>query len=129
MGTRRNAGLRASVLSSKHGVSLPYSIDRIDIQSDNELDESVSNLIRDSLMQEFTSTQNSQSSLNPNLPFLNPNLPSDNLDLRMDTTDTTIPNETQNYLASKINEIEDPYDHGPNLYPLKKSKLLARELL
>ena len=65
------------------------SVDRLETRSedDDEFNESVSNLIRDSLMKELTSTQKFQSSLNlnstelPNLTSRNSNLPSHNLDL------------------------------------------------
>ena len=102
--------------------SRSLSVDRLETrsESDDELDESVSNLIRDSLMKELTSTQKSQSSLklnsselpNPNLTSRNSNLPSHNLDLQMDTT-TSI--KSQNYLALKVNVVEDLHDPGPNL--------------
>ena len=46
----------------------------------------------------------------------------------MDTTDTTIPTKTQNYLAPKVNEIEDPYNHGPDL-PSKKVKTAAKRTI
>ena len=98
------------------------SVDRLETRSENddELDESVSNRIHDSLMKELTSTQKSQNSLNlnsielpnPNLTSRNSNLPSHNLDLQMDMTTST---KSQNYLALNVNEAENLHDHGPNL--------------
>ena len=111
------------------------SVDRLETRSENddELDESVSNLIRDSLMKELTSTQKSQSSLNlnsselpdPNLTSRNSKLPSHNLDLQMDTTTS---NKSQKYLALKVNEAENLHDHGPNL-PFKKVKTTGKRTI
>ena len=116
--------------------SRSLSVDRLETrsESDDELDESVSNLIRDSLMKELTPTQKSQSSLNPNpcelqnpnLTSRNSNLPSHNLDLQMDTTTTST--ESQNYLALKVNEAENVHDHGPNL-PFKKVKTAGKRTI
>ena len=111
------------------------SVDCLETRSedDDELDESVSNLICDSLMKELTFTQKSQSSLNlnstdlpnPNLTSRNPNLPSHNLDLHMYTTAST---ESQNYLALKVNEAENLHNNGPNL-PFKKLKITGKRTI
>ena len=84
-------------------------------------------------MKELTSTLKSQRFLNlnsselpnPNLTSRNSNLPSHNLNLQMDTTTST---KSQNYLALKVNEAKNLYDHWPNL-PFKKVETTGKRTI